>query len=377
MHKKGFLFVLFILFACDNTQKINTLKIEVLNSYCEIAYQSYQDSYQKTLFLKEKIEEFVANPTETTFEASKKAWLVARDIYGQTEVFRFYGSPIDHPQNNLEPHINAWPLDESYIDYVEGNDKSGIINDLTIDISSKILRAKNEQDGFEENVSLGYHAIEFLLWGQDLFNDSAGRRKYTDYITAANADRRKQYLQVCATLLLEDLQKVITQWKPNEANNYRANFIKNTEESIANILTGLGSLSRAELAGERMRVGLVNHDQEDEESCFSDNTHRDIWANVQGMTNVYLGKYGNFQGTGLMDLVNAIDPQVATQMKTNLEEAMKLALAIQPPFDNEISGKNPEGNKRIQLTIKALDNQTATIEQIAKLLNVAINTKGS
>lgn len=377
MQKKGVLFILFILFACDNTQEINALKLEVLNTYSEIAYQSYQDTYEKTLLLKTKIAELTANPTEATHEAAKKAWLVARDVYGQTEVFRFYGSPIDNPQQNLEPHINAWPLDESYIDYVEGNDKSGIINDLSINLTAEVLRTKNEHGGVEENVSLGYHAIEFLLWGQDRYSDSAGRRKYTDYSSAPNADRRKQYLEVCVALLLDDLQKVIEQWKPNQTDNYRANFVKNREESIANILTGLGSLSRAELAGERMRVGLVNHDQEDEESCFSDNTHRDIWANVQGMVNIYLGKYDNFQAKGLIDLVNALNPQLATQMKENLEESMKFATAIQPPFDNEISGKNAEGNKRIQLTIKALDKQTNTIEQIAKLLKVAINTKGA
>jgi putative iron-regulated protein len=377
MRKKGFVFFLLILFSCDNTQEINTLKLEILNTYCEIAYLSYENTYQKTKWLEEQIKVFIKNPSEQTHEAAKKAWIQAREVYGQTEVFRFYGSPIDNPQHNLEPHINAWPLDESYIDYVEGNDKSGIINDLSIVINEQILRSKNEQNGVEENVSLGYHAIEFLLWGQDLDIQGAGRRKYTDYTTAPNAERRKLYLQLCTNLLLDDLQKVIIQWKAQKTDNYRANFLKNTEESIANILTGLGSLSRAELAGERMRVGLVNHDQEDEQSCFSDNTHRDVLANIQGMMNVYEGSYGDFKGKGLFYLISTLDSQLATQMKINLEESLKLAQTIQPPFDKEISGKNPEGNQRIQRAIKALDTQTSTIEQIARLLNVSINTKGA
>jgi len=377
--KKIACFILFILLiSCsDNTQKINILKTEILATYSQIAYQNYQDAYQQMQVLQDKVVQFLANPSETSYQASKQAWLSARAIYGQTEVFRFYGSPIDNPKANLEPHINAWPLDESYIDYVEGNANSGIINDLNINIDKETLRKKNEQDGVEENVSIGFHAIEFLLWGQDLSKENAGKRPYTDYTKAPNAARRGQYLQFCIELLLEDLQKIVSGWEASKEGNYRANFMKNPDESLANILTGMGSLSRAELGGERMRVALVNHDQEDETSCFSDNTHNDMMANVQGMINVYNGYYNSLKGKGLADLVASIDKTTNEQMKTNLESTLQAVKAFQPPFDREISGNNPEGNERIKQAIKALDIQTVTIEQIAKLLNIGINTKGS
>lgn len=371
-------FLLFIFFACsDNAKEINSLKAEVVHDYAQIAYLNYQDAYQHTLGLKVAIDSFVASPSADLFQKAKQAWLVAREVYSQTEVFRFYGSPIDHPQHNLEPQINAWPLDEGYIDYVEGNLNSGIINDLSINLDKATLRTKNEQDGVEENVSIGYHAIEFLLWGQDLYEESAGKRSFTDYTTAKNADRRKKYLQLCAELLVEDLAKVIKEWNPNEKDNYRSEFIKDTDTSLAKILTGLGSLSRAELGGERMRVALVNHDQEDEHSCFSDNTHKDIIANIQGMINIYEGKYRNFQGKGLADLLTFLDKNLAEKMKTDLTLSLQYAKAIQAPFDAEISAKNPQGNERILKTIQALDEQTKTIEEIAKLLGVNINTKGT
>ncbi len=371
-------FLLFTFFACnDSTKQINSLKAEVVRDYAQIAYLNYQDAHQSALELKQAIDAFVASPSDVLFQKAKQAWLAARAIYSQTEVFRFYGSPIDNPQHNLEPHINAWPLDESYIDYVEGNLSSGIINDLSIHLDKATLRAKNEQDGVEENVSIGYHAIEFLLWGQDLYKEGAGKRSFTDYTTAPNADRRKKYLQLCVEVLIEDLAEVTKAWNPTEQNNYRSEFVKDVETSLAKILTGMGSLSRAELGGERMRVALVNHDQEDEHSCFSDNTHNDIIANIQGMVNIYEGKYRNFQGKGLADLLTSLDKNLAEEMKENLTNSLLRAKAIQPPFDAEISHENPQGNERILKTIQALDEQTKTIEEIANLLGLSINTKGT
>jgi putative iron-regulated protein len=367
-------FILFV--ACNRTQEIDTLKTEVLNTYAQIAFQNYQDIHHQVGLIRSKTNEFIANPSEPVFEALKKAWIDARFVYGQTEAFRFYGGPIDSPQTHLESRINAWPLDESYIDYVEGNEKSGIINDINVSIDKQTLQAKNEQNGVEENVSIGFHAVEFLLWGQDLYENSTGKRVFTDYTTAPNAERRRQYLLLCVELLLEDLQKLIDAWQPN-SENYRASFVKNTEESLANILTGLGSLSRAELGGERMRVPLVNHDQEDEQSCFSDNTHRDIVANIQGIINIYEGRYNDFTGRGLAELIEKIAPTLHEKMQANLQATLQAAQAIQPPFDQEISGKNKAGNQRIQQVIKALDEQTDTIELIANALKVGINTKGS
>jgi putative iron-regulated protein len=376
MQKLKFIFIFLFLFACKK-QNEQMLKTEVLTTYAQIAYLCYQDIYNQTKVLKSKIDTFLANPNEISFSQVKMEWLAVRNVYGQSEAFRFYGGPIDNPQYNLEAQINAWPLDESYIDYVEGNATSGIINDRSVALDRKILRSKNEQDGVEENVSIGYHAIEFLLWGQDLYEHSAGQRKYTDYVSAPNADRRKQYLSLCVELLLEDLAKLMKDWESTDSNNYRADFIKNTDNSLANILTGIGSLSRAELGGERMRVALVNHDQEDEQSCFSDNTHNELIANAQGIINIYEGKYKNFVGKGLFDLVKALDSDLALKTQENLVKTLERIKEIKPPFDREISAKNPEGNERIRKAINSLDEQTKNIESIAQTLGISINTKGS
>jgi putative iron-regulated protein len=149
-----------------------------------------------------------------------------------------------------------------------------------------IWRSSTSVGGGEENISTGWHAIEFLLWGQDRSETGPGDRSFTDYVDAKapNADRRRQYLSVSTALLVDDLSGITVQWTPS-AKNYRAKFEKGSKESVRKIIVGLGSLSRGELAGERMEVALNSQDQKDEHSCFSDNTHRDIVNNAKGIQN--------------------------------------------------------------------------------------------
>ena len=147
--------------------------------------------------LQAAIAAFVAAPSDATSAAAKEEWLAARDDYLPTEVYRFYDGPIDHPKTGLEGQINAWPLDEAYIDGVTDDPESGIINDTSTypEITEDVLVEANEKGG-ETNISTGWHAIEFLLWGQDSTTGQPGARPVTDYTTAANAARRAGYLTV-------------------------------------------------------------------------------------------------------------------------------------------------------------------------------------
>ena len=70
-----------------------------------------------------------------------------------------------------EGRLNSWLLDEAYIDYVKGNAQAGLINNFEFPLTEEALLAKNQEDD-EADVSTGYHAIEFLLWGQDFYSQS-------------------------------------------------------------------------------------------------------------------------------------------------------------------------------------------------------------
>lgn len=345
---------------------------DVLQHYSSLVYANYSDSIAAAKQMQQAIDAFIANPSQATQDAARKAWLNAREFYGQTEAFRFYDGPIDN-EDGPEGQINAWPMDESYVDYVVGDEKAGLINNRSEAITKERLAELNEHDG-EENISTGWHAIEFMLWGQDLNDNGPGARPFTDFIDgkAPNADRRRQYLQVVTELLLEDLQSVADQWKPGVKDNFRAEFEKGGEASLRKIFVGLGSLSRGELAGERLEVAMASRDQEDEHSCFSDNTHRDAVANAQGIQNVWLGSYkrldvSELKGPGLRDWVAAHDKAVAEKTTLQIAKSVAAANAIPAPFDQAIQGaRDSTARAKIQTTIDALTQQSKDLVEAAK-----------
>jgi len=342
----------------------------VLNQYATIVHASYEDAYTSAMALRTALQALVESPSPDTLQAAKSAWKQARIPYGQTEAYRFYAGPIDG-DDGPEGLLNAWPLDESYIDYIAGDSTTGIINRPEVPVTAEQLRALNEEGG-EENVSTGFHAIEFLLWGQDQSAEGPGARPYTDYVTPPSAGRRGQYLLTVAEMLTHDLNRMVAAWAPDNPQNYRAAFLTaNPTESLRKILSGMGVLSRGELAGERMAVALSTRDQEDEHSCFSDNTHVDIRQNAQGIRNVYEGRYVRTNGTvldgpGIGDLIST---ELNTAMRHQLDDTLQKVNAIAPPFDREIVTE--EGRKRVQDAIDALRAQAGLIVTVAQELGIA------
>lgn len=357
-------------------QKAAVTANQVASHYAQLVHAGYSDSLQSAQAMQKAINRLLAQPSAESLAAARKAWLHARDFYGQTEAFRFYDGPIDS-EDGPEGRINAWPMDESYVDYVEGDDKAGIINDRQQPITAEALSELNEKDG-EENIATGWHAIEFLLWGQDLSATGPGARPHTDFVNGKkpNADRRRQYLQVVTDLLIKDLRDVRAAWAPNVKGNYRAEFVAGGNESIRKIFVGLGSLSRGELAGERLEVALASQDQEDEHSCFSDNTHNDAIANAKGIENVWLGQYQRLDGKllsgpGLRDLVAAKDATLAQETTTHIRASVAATQQIPAPFDQAIQGeRSAPARAKIQAVIDSLIQQSKDLAASAQAVGI-------
>lgn len=368
------LLMAFIVVGCGGNDE---LKRDVMANYADIVYASYEDSHIAAEAMHEALVEFVANPSEATHQAAKEAWLAAREPYGQTEAYRFASGPID-AEDGPEGLLNAWPLDEAYVDYVEGAPDAGIVNNAADypEINGDLLESLNEV-GAEENISTGYHAIEFLLWGQDLSADGSGDRSYTDYVDAPNADRRGEYLLTASELLLTHLDLMLEEWKP-DADNYRAEFLElEPDVAIQQMLTGIGILSKSELAGERMFVAYDNQDQEDEHSCFSDNTHRDIILNAQGINNVYTGSYtridgSTISGASIADLVADVDGDLADTMNDLADTALASTMSIHTPFDRAII--ESDHRQGVLDSVFALQDQGDKFAEVATALGLQINT---
>ena len=363
--------------ACASGGPTDELKTSVVENYAAGAHASYSRSLASAQAMDAAIDSFLAEPSQVRLDAAKRAWLLARDDYGVTEVYRFYEGPIDNEENGPEGLLNAWPMDESYVDYVEGNADAGIVNmpDEYPTIDADLLVSLNEEGG-EENISTGWHAIEFLLWGQDLNEDGPGYRPVSDYTTADNADRRATYLAVTSDLLLSHLQDMVDAWAPGQSN-YRARFVsKDSDDAITDIITGIGEMSRGELAGERMTVAYDARSQEDEHSCFSDNTISDIVANAAGIQRVYFGDYGSVSGPGIRELIAAQDQALADKLAAEINRSVYLARSIPAPFDGALLEglSDAAPNRRAVLeTIEALEAQTDTIVSAAQEVGITIS----
>ncbi|WP_275287817.1 imelysin family protein [Halomonas elongata] len=381
----------------------------VVAHYADLAHANYQDALGAARSLDERIDALLADPNAETLAAARQAWLEARIPYQQSEVFRFGNAVVD----DWEGQLNAWPLDEGMIDYVAGDDyqyelgNAGATANIianeriqvggkTIDVSEltpALLADLNEIGGSEANVATGYHAIEFLLWGQDLhgFEAGNGERPASDFMagdacTHGHCDRRGAYLDAASELLIDDLEWMVAQWAPDQDDNYRqALLAESPEEGLRRMLFGMGSLSLGELAGERMKVALEANSVEDEHDCFSDNTHNAHYYNGKGIQNVYTGTYrsldgSTLEGPSLSDLVatenNALDDTLTEQLAGSMEEleALKQAAeAVQDPmaFDMMIAPGNERGSELVNNAILALVTQTGSIEKAAGALGVS------
>lgn len=359
-------------------------------AYADLMFSNYSDIKVLTLALDVAIDAFIATPDETNLTAAKNAWLAARPYYIQSEIGRFYDGPIDNAVDGPEGFINAWPLDEVFIDYVQGMANAGIINDTVTypTLDANTIRTANEQGG-EANISTGWHAIEFLLWGQDLIlGATPGMRPATDYVTsgggtAANQDRRAMYLGVVSDLLVADIQFLCDAWDPNMAGNYRSQWLALTSATaLSRVMTGMGTLAFGELRGERLLVPFTTKLAEDEHSCFSDTTHLDHLNDLVGIRNAWFGTYtssngaNNFAGTGLREVAASANQNRANEITQLLDEALALLQSsVLNPFETAVAGADTTpGRMQLQAIMDKLNEFNLAFSALASEMGVNITT---
>lgn len=377
-------------------------KADVVANYADIAAAKYEDSLITAKTLQAAVNALIENPSAEALHNAQGAWLAARVPYQQTEVYRFGNAAVD----DWEGKVNAWPLDEGLIDYVVAayggpSDENPLaalnvianasfeISGETIDaaeITPALLESLHEADGVEANVATGYHAIEFLLWGQDMngHNHGAGDRPWTDFAagdacTGDNCDRRGAYLKAVTGLLVSDLEFMAAQWSTD--GDARATVTADADAGLVAILTGMGSLSYGEQAGERMRLGLLLNDPEEEHDCFSDNTHNSHYYDGLGIQNVYLGEYVRVDGSlvsgpSVSDLVAEVNADLDAELKGKLSTTMmslgriKTAAEAGFSYDQMLERGNAAGEALVMGGVDGLVDQTKSIEAAVKALGL-------
>ena len=177
-------------------------------------------------------------------------------------------------------------------------------------------------------------------------------------------------------MLVSDIEEMVGNW----ADGGPARLAL-ADTGISTILTGMGSLSFGELAGERMKLGLLLHDPEEEHDCFSDNTYISHLYDAVGVRNVYLGRYHRTDGTDLAgpsvsEIIAAKDPALDKEIRDLLDDTIKKMDAMKrrgetvEAYDQMIGEGNTEGNAVVQAAIDGLIAQTRGIERAVALLQL-------
>jgi putative iron-regulated protein len=359
-----------------------------LTNYADIALATYQDSLTRAEELSRACEALVSAASAARLAAAREAWLAARVPYAQSEVFRFYDGPIDQ----RELWINTWPIDESYVEALPGEESPGIVQDSARypTLSSDLLKQLNGQAG-ETAISTGYHVIEFLLWGRDESAEGPGQRSYLDFVATKNdaaggaslSARRSAYLTLACALLVAQLREVRDAWQVEArgAQNYRATFLAlPPPQALYLALKGMAKLSGPELAGERMTVAYETKNQENEHSCFSDSTQTDLLNNALGIENVCLGRYVSSRGvrssgSGLCGALSAGVPELSTRLTAEVRESARAVAQIPAPFDRAIQGADTsQGRVAIARAIALLRAQAKTLDEIQAVLTLSAPT---
>lgn len=383
--------------GCDSEPDDFNTAAHVAENHADIAFAAYSDSKTAALALQQSVNAFIAEPTEDNLLAAKAAYKAIRAPYQQSEIMRFdsiitVGENLDADGgpasvDEWEGQVNAWPLDENHIDtIIAGSD----------DINVDLLISQNGADDNDANVTTGIHAVEYMLWGSDLYGTEAGagERPATDFAndgTCADShcERRAQYLSAATDLLVEDLTVMAAEWSPTAkttSGTLAYNFL-NSPFAIDYMVGSMITMATDELASARMGSGLSLGDPEEEHDCFSDLSHLAIYHNFQGVKNAFYGTYESdtysISGASLAVLVNNISTATFDAVDaglTSIEEKMAQILdagerEVNPVKFDQIIGQASNGVERLiaetaVTELIALDTELELMAEVLALENI-------
>ena len=333
---------------------------------------NYDDAVRAAEAMELAVKAFAAAPDAAGLARARAEWCAARAAYAPTEAYRFSGGPID-AEGGPEELLNAWPIDESVIDRVPGSAVVSIIEDAAEHpvIDDAVLTRLNMREG-EKNITCGWHAVEFLLWGQDRRTDGAGDRPAADFTTTPHAGRRREFLVAAASGIVPRLAAVRDAWRPGVAGNHRAQMeARDADEALRTVVKGMIMLAGFELASERIGVPCETCLQEDEQSCFSDTTLDDVRGNVKGIVQLWEGRCRRRDGSlvtgaSLRDLTDSRDAALAAKLDELMAEVQRAAAAVPGRFDQAIlEGADGAGKQALRRLAASLDELSTTLKEFA------------
>lgn len=385
------------------------------------AFQQFSIATEEAEALTLSIETLTATPTQAALDQARRHWRLSYNAY--LAALASSRLPVIEPpewhsaqltRRHLTGQLNSWPLEPGYIDYLDGYPLTGIVNDTTLALDAESI-ARQHRFSDASYVSLGYPAIEFILWGE------SGERPSSDFNRAAehtstpsliaqdnpavsnvdpaatqfssadtphdhtanpktassepsrvtNQARRGEYLLIISQLLHQQLQRLQLRWEPE--SGYYANKV--TTASPEKILQASLMTAQQLIKEEILGHYLMNEGS----SPFSAGNNADVTAILNGMRELFLPLDSQSGLTPLLaqsehtvDNINA-DPQPVDE--TPHTSLSRLSAALAPDAACGTGWQSAESHTASrQACRQQLLSLLAILEEINTQLGMGLNS---
>ena len=311
---------------------------------------------------------------------SKQAWLDAHSAYELTTLHRYFAAQLLGEQNSLalmqiQYQINHWPIIPGYIDYVNGYPDSGIVHDINVNLDVDSLREQHGAFDISE-VTLGFHVIEFLLWGYD--SDSVPRPaadfdavlELTSQETESgysleqlSNNRRRLFLSVATDTLVEDFRALQSLWLAEEPNIRRRIESTSGTEFIVILADSMSAMLTEELLLRSLYPMLNGNFAESIQSPYSRSTQNAVSNQLSGLEGLLLERQTE-SGTTLDRVFSAISDEFSEFFYQNFD-ASKACLVLL--YDNRASDSVGPTNERESEIVECINLLTNIIDYNNKL----------
>ncbi|MDA1369228.1 MAG: hypothetical protein O2971_00495 [Proteobacteria bacterium] len=355
---------------------------EIVRAYLQQIEMDYDVILNNLDELQSQVVIFLDDPTTASINNVRSAWLMAHNAYELSSLHRYFANLVLSEEESLllfqlQYRMNHWPILPGYIDYVEGFTDSGIVQDITVPLSIPSLQ---EQHGVFDlaEASLGFHVIEFLLWGENL--DKRSPRPVSDYqvvtqlgpvqveegleLDQLSNNRRRQLLLLNTQSLVDDFNTMRLRWLAGSDRFSSSLNNLDSGELLAMVIEAMTGMLTQELLV-RSLYPLLNGEYVDSiQSPFSHSTQNAVSAQLTSVERLLLDS-SSAQGTRLDSILSSLSSDFEELFYQNFDASKECLVLFYSTRENPVDQNTAASTEFVIVEcINLLTNMIDHLEQI-------------